>query len=71
MHRLFPRFQTGPQAVALLILRFVTGCAFILHGWPKIQNPTAWMGPDAPVPGMVQALPAVAALIDSVQLSTS
>jgi putative oxidoreductase len=60
MHRLFPRFQTGPQGVALLVLRLVTGFAFILHGWPKIQNPTAWMGPDAPVPGAVQLLPAMA-----------
>jgi putative oxidoreductase len=60
MRRLFPRFQDGPQAVGLLLLRLVTGFAFILHGWPKIQNPTGWMGPEAPVPGAVQLLPAIA-----------
>ncbi len=26
------------------MLRLVVGTAFILHGWPKIQNPMHWMG---------------------------
>ena len=62
MHRLFPMFVTGRGAVGLLILRLVTGTAFMLHGWPKIQNPLGWMDqPDAPspVPGILQALAAL------------
>jgi putative oxidoreductase len=45
---------------ALLLLRLVTGAAFVLHGWPKIQKPFAWMGADGPVPSFVQALAAFA-----------
>ena len=45
---------------AVLILRLVVGAAFLFHGWPKIQNPMGWMGPQAPVPGVLQALAAVA-----------
>jgi putative oxidoreductase len=59
MHRLFPRFVTGPGAVGLLVLRLVAGAAMLFHGWPKIQNPTGWMG-DAPVPAFLQAAAAVA-----------
>ncbi|WP_437602585.1 DoxX family protein [Sorangium sp. So ce590] len=47
-------------SVALLVLRVVTGIAFILHGWGKIQAPFSWMGPTAPVPGFLQALAAIA-----------
>src|SRR5688500_4401142 len=53
----------GAGSVGLLLLRLVVGAAFILHGWPKIQNPTAWMnafaGDQAP-PGFLQAAAAVA-----------
>mgnify|MGYP001553759698 FL=1 len=45
---------------SLLLLRFVAGLAFMLHGWGKIQNPFGWMGPDACAPGIFQALAAVA-----------
>ena len=45
--------------LSLLLLRFVAGIAFMLHGWGKIQNPFGWMGPDAPVPGIFQALAAL------------
>ena len=47
-------------SVALLLVRLVMGVAFILHGWPKIQAPLAWMGPDAPVPAALQLAAAVA-----------
>jgi putative oxidoreductase len=60
MHRLFPAFVGGPGAVGLLVLRLVAGAALMLHGWPKIQHATAWMGPKAPVPGALQALAALA-----------
>ena len=45
--------------LGLLLLRFVAGLAFMLHGWGKIQNPFGWMGPDAFAPGFVQALAAL------------
>lgn len=44
---------------ALLLLRFVSGLAFMFHGWGKIQNPFGWMGEDAWAPGVFQALAAV------------
>lgn len=56
----FPPFPTGRTSAGLLALRVVAGIAMALHGWPKIQNPTAWMPPDAPVPGVLQACAAVA-----------
>jgi putative oxidoreductase len=60
MGRLFPTFIGGPGAVGLLIVRLVAGSALVLHGWPKIQHATSWMPPDAPVPGVLQALAALA-----------
>ena len=47
-------------SVGLLLLRLVVGFAFMAHGFAKIQNPMAWMGPEAPVPGLFQALAALA-----------
>lgn len=47
------------QSAALLLLRLVTGVAFMLHGWPKIQQPFSWMGEDAFAPGFFQALAAL------------
>lgn len=56
-------FQPLPQpvapSVALLVLRLIGGVAFIFHGWGKIQNPFGWMGEDAAVPGIFQALAAI------------
>ena len=46
--------------MGLLVLRLVAGTAMMFHGWPKIQHFTSWMGPDAPVPGILQALAALA-----------
>ncbi len=48
----------GKGALALLILRIVSGLAFIQHGWPKFQHATTWMG-DA-LPGWLQFLAAFA-----------
>lgn len=48
----------GKGGLALLLLRLVAGAAFILHGWPKIQNAFSWMGPEAPVPAVLQGLAA-------------
>ena len=49
----------GKGAVAILILRLVSGLAFIQHGWVMIQHPFGWMGPEAAVPGFLQALAAL------------
>lgn len=46
-------------SVGLLALRSIAGVALMFHGWGKIQDPFGWMGPDAPVPGFLQALAAL------------
>jgi putative oxidoreductase len=62
MRRVFPIFVGGWGAVALLLVRLVMGLAFILHGWPKIQNPIGWMNAmgGSSVPSFLQALAAFA-----------
>ena len=63
MYRIFPQFATGPRAVGLLLLRLVVGAAFVFHGWYKIQSPGGpfgWMGPEAPVPAVLQGLAVLA-----------
>jgi putative oxidoreductase len=57
--RLYADFLGGPRAVALLFLRLVAGSAMMHHGWPKIQHPTSWMPPEAPIPGWLQFLAAL------------
>jgi putative oxidoreductase len=48
-------------SIAVLLLRLVSGVAFVFHGWPKIQNPMHWLdkAPNPP-PGFLQAMAAVA-----------
>jgi putative oxidoreductase len=36
------------SALAFLFLRIVLGLGLMFHGWPKIQNPMAWVGDGAP-----------------------
>lgn len=55
-----PLTQATCASTAILFLRLIVGSAFIIHGWGKIQNPMAWMGPQAPVPGFFQFLAAIA-----------
>ncbi|HLA83550.1 MAG TPA: DoxX family protein [Thermoguttaceae bacterium] len=45
-------------SVGFLAIRLVMGVAFVFHGWPKIQDPTGWMGPEAPYPAVLLALAA-------------
>jgi putative oxidoreductase len=44
MNRLYRQDWAPWQSLGLLALRLVVGAAFIVHGWPKIQNPLHWMG---------------------------
>ena len=62
MRTLFPIFIGGWSGLALLLLRLVMGIAFVLHGWPKIQNPLGWMNAmgGSSVPAFLQALAAIA-----------
>lgn len=57
MKFLYPTFLKGRAAVALLVLRIVSGLGMMVHGWGKIQNPTSWNQGD--MPGFLQALAAV------------
>jgi putative oxidoreductase len=57
--KLFGSFIGGRGAIGLLLVRLVSGLGLMFHGWGKMQNPMAWMGPEAPVPGVLQALAAV------------
>ena len=59
MKRLFGSFIGGRGAIGLLLVRLVSGLGLMFHGWGKIQNPMGWMGAEAPVPGILQALAAV------------
>ncbi len=54
-----PLAQPTCASLSLLFIRLVIGVAFMMHGWGKIQNPFAWMGPEAPVPGFLQFLAAL------------
>jgi putative oxidoreductase len=46
-------------SAGLLLVRVVVGVAFVLHGWPKVQNPFGWMaGMENAPPGVLQALAA-------------
>lgn len=51
--------QGTTASFALLALRIVTGTAFILHGWGKIQQPFGWMPAESGVPGFLQFLAAL------------
>lgn len=44
---------------ALLLLRLSAGVAFMVHGWPKIQHPFSWMGPNGFAPPPFQGLAAL------------
>lgn len=58
-NRIFGTFLTGRAAIGLLIARLVFGTGIALHGWGKIQHPFGWMGADATVPPVIQALAAL------------
>ena len=57
---LFGPLASPRVSVGLLVVRFTFGLGLAMHGWPKIQNAFGWIGPNAPVPGFLQALAALA-----------
>lgn len=56
-------------STSLLLLRVVFGVAMACHGWPKFQNLTTWMGPDAPVPAFLIALAAIAEFLGGIAIA--
>jgi len=44
------------------------GAAFMFHGWPKIQNPTGWMGPEPPMPTILLAAAATSEFVGGTAL---
>jgi putative oxidoreductase len=57
---LYPDSVSVLGSAGLLLLRVPVGLAFLVHGWPKIQNPFGWMGPEVSVPAILQFFAAVA-----------
>lgn len=53
---------------ALLAIRVAMGAAMAIHGWPKFQNLTTWMGPDAPIPAVFIALAAIAEFLGGIAI---
>jgi putative oxidoreductase len=57
LRKLYPPMASPRTSTGLLLLRLVTGLAFVFHGLGKIQSPGGmmhWMGADAPVPSIFQ-----------------
>ncbi len=59
MNKFFGDSVGGSAALGLLIVRVIFGLGIMQHGWGKIQQPFTWMGPDAGVPGFLQAMAAL------------
>lgn len=58
MKKIFANYtQDSRTSIALLVMRLVLGTGMTIHGWPKIQNPTAWAGDG--FPAFLQLLAAV------------
>ena len=57
-------------STALLLVRVVVGVGMALHGWPKFQNMTTWMGEgSSAVPVVFIALAAIAEFIGGLALA--
>jgi putative oxidoreductase len=70
MRRFYPFFVSGQGAIGLLLVRLVMGLAFVLHGWPKIQNPFNWMEDLGlgHIPSFLQAIAAFAEFAGGIAL---
>lgn len=58
-----PLLLPNQVSAALLLLRVIAGLAFMYHGFGKIQQPFCWMGPEAGVPCILQALAAISEFV--------
>ena len=69
MNWLTARVPDRAVSTGILLLRLMVGAAFILHGLPKMQNPTGWMNemPNAP-PGFLQATGALIEVVGGILL---
>lgn len=63
------RLTAVDTELVMLVIRVVAGVAMAMHGWGKIQNPLAWMGPDAAIPGVFQFLAAFAEFVGGLALA--
>jgi putative oxidoreductase len=67
-----PLLTTKPNSIELdailLMIRVVMGSLFINMGWPKIQQPMNWMGPDSGFPGFFLMLAAIAEFVGGIAL---
>ncbi|KAF0249939.1 MAG: hypothetical protein FD167_649 [bacterium] len=59
MSKIYGNFVGGRAAIGLLIVRLVFGLGIMMHGGHKIVHPFNWMGENAPVPAILQALAAL------------
>jgi putative oxidoreductase len=69
VNRFYGTFLPGRAALGLLLLRLIFGIAFFLHGLPKLSHATGWMGPNAPVPGVLQAAAALTEVVGGLALA--
>ncbi len=60
---LYPDNFGAGESIGLLAVRLTMGAALMFHGWPKIQQPMGWMGPEATMPGGLQAAAAMAEFV--------
>lgn len=62
------RLQPVEIDVILLLIRILLGSLFITVGWPKIQHPFSWMGPDSAFPGFFLLLAAISEFCGGIAL---
>ena len=58
LRRIFESRVNGAAAFGILVVRVVFGVGLMLHGLPKIQNPTGWMPSGAGIRPELLALSA-------------
>jgi putative oxidoreductase len=59
----------SPEVDAILLfIRIIMGIMFAMVGWPKIQQPMSWMGPDSGFPGFFLMLAAISEFIGGLAL---
>lgn len=67
--RFFTVPPVGERASAgLLLIRLIVGVAFVIHGFPKVQHATAWMGETSPFPPALLAVAAYAEFLGGIAL---